>query len=127
MQPMTVVKHGYIVQYVLPGFVSSLVMTPLNSLLFQAPLQPTTFLEYRVNNHRQIEPAFLRPEVSDITHIRLVWLRHLKVSIQYIVKHQLFMVTVRRDLIFIPEFHLNFGFLHQLSSLVTTNRVAQGA
>ena len=37
MQPIAVVKHGYILQHILLRFETCLVVAPLNSLLFQAP------------------------------------------------------------------------------------------
>ena len=36
MQPMAVVKHGYILQYILLGFIASLVVSPLDPFLLKA-------------------------------------------------------------------------------------------
>jgi len=37
MQPLAVVKHGYVVQHILLCFEPSLVITPVDTLLLQAP------------------------------------------------------------------------------------------
>ena len=36
MQPVAVVKHGYILQYILLGFIASLVVSPLDPFLLKA-------------------------------------------------------------------------------------------
>ena len=37
MQPIAVVEHGYIIQHILLCFESGLIITPVDSLLLQAP------------------------------------------------------------------------------------------
>lgn len=36
MQPVTVIKHRYVVQYILLGFIAGLVVPPMHSFLLQA-------------------------------------------------------------------------------------------
>ena len=53
MQPITVVKHGYVVQNVLLGVVPRLIATPLNPLLLQAGKEA---LGYTVGISCQMHP-----------------------------------------------------------------------
>jgi hypothetical protein len=55
----------------------------------------------------------------------LIWGFNIKLSIQFVLEHRLFVIAVSGHFVLLPAPYLHTRFSHQISSFPATNRVTQ--
>src|SRR5690606_5906553 len=79
----------------------------------------------QIDDNRQIQPAFLSPDTGYVTNVGLIRLDNIKLSIQLVLKHRLFMLTVSSYLVLLPVPYLHTCFPHQAACFPATHLIAQ--
>ena len=82
------------------------------------------FPRVQVNDHRQIQPSFHGPQISNVAAPHGIRLFHLKIPIQKIRRHGQVMLAVRCYSELLAVYYRYAGFFHQAARTITTYRIS---